>query len=96
MAGESIEEDGPPDDIGHFALGSLGDALDMFTMRGWDLADAEVVFQDQIFDQKPDTVPAGESLVWALAKATRRYGSALRYPGEDDVYEKPKLDKLGL
>jgi peptidoglycan/xylan/chitin deacetylase (PgdA/CDA1 family) len=74
----------------------LGDALDMFTMRGWDLADAEVVFQDKIFDEKPDIVPAGESLVWALAKATRRYGSALRYPGEDDVYEKPKLDKLGL
>jgi hypothetical protein len=41
-------------------------------------------------------VPAGESLLWALAKETGKFDSLLRYPGEDDVYEKPKLDRLGL
>jgi peptidoglycan-N-acetylglucosamine deacetylase len=74
----------------------LGDALDMFHMRGWQLVDAEHAFQDEVFTRQPDTVPAGESLVWALAKETGRYDSMLRYPGEDDVYEKPKLDALGL
>ena len=42
------------------------------------------------------TAPAGESLVWALAKETGKFESILRYPGEDDVYEKAALDKLGL
>jgi peptidoglycan-N-acetylglucosamine deacetylase len=74
----------------------LSDAMDMFHMRGWQLVDAEGAFQDEVFMRQPDTVPAGESLVWALAKETGRYDSALRYPGEDDVYEKPKLDALGL
>jgi peptidoglycan/xylan/chitin deacetylase (PgdA/CDA1 family) len=74
----------------------LGDAMDMFHMRGWQLVDAERAFQDEVFMRQPDTVPAGESLVWALAKETGRYDSVLRYPGEDDVYEKPKLDALGL
>jgi len=74
----------------------LGDAMDLFQMRGWQLVDAEGAFQDEVFARQPDTVPAGESLVWALAKETGRYDSVLRYPGEDDVYEKPKLDALGL
>jgi peptidoglycan/xylan/chitin deacetylase (PgdA/CDA1 family) len=74
----------------------LDDAMDMFRRRGWQLVDAERAFQDEVFTRQPDTAPAGESLVWALAKETGRYDSVLRYPGEDDVYEKPKLDKLGL
>jgi peptidoglycan/xylan/chitin deacetylase (PgdA/CDA1 family) len=74
----------------------MGDVLDMFRMRGWQFVDAERAFEDDVFRMEPDTVPAGESLVWALAKATGRYDSVLRYPGEDDVYEKPKLDALGL
>jgi peptidoglycan/xylan/chitin deacetylase (PgdA/CDA1 family) len=74
----------------------LGDVMDMFRTRGWQFVDAERAFQDEVFARQPDTVPAGESLVWALAKETGRYDSVLRYPGEDDVYEKPKLDALGL
>ncbi len=74
----------------------LNDVMDMFRTRGWQFVDAERAFQDEVFTRQPDTVPAGESLVWALAKETGRYDSVLRYPGEDDVYEKPKLDALGL
>ena len=74
----------------------LGDVMDMFQKRGWQLVDADRAFEDEVFTRQPDTVPAGESLVWALAKETGRYDSKLRYPGEDDVYEKPILDKLGL
>ena len=72
----------------------LGDALAMFRGRGWDVISAEEAYQDSVFSRQPQTVPAGESLLWALAKETGRF--ELRYPGEDDVYEKPILDKLGL
>lgn len=32
----------------------------------------------------------------ALAKEAGGFESELRYPGEDDVYENPKMDALGL
>ena len=74
----------------------LGDLLAMFARRGWRVVDAEEAFADPVFQRLPDTAPAGESLVWALAKETGRFEGRLRYPGEDDVYEKPILDRLGL
>ena len=74
----------------------LGDLLQMFKRRGWEVIDAEYAFSDPVFGREPQTAPAGESLVWALAKETGRFDAELRYPGEDEVYEKPLLDKLGL
>lgn len=74
----------------------LADALTMFRKRGWDLIPAEAAFQDPVFQRQPQTLPAGESLVWALAKDTGRFDAILRYPGEDDIYEKPILDGLRL
>jgi hypothetical protein len=74
----------------------LTDLLAMFQAKGWGIVDAEEAFMDPVFLRQPDTAPAGESLIWALAKETRRFDGRLRYPGEDDVYEKPALDRLGL
>ena len=74
----------------------LADLLNMFHKRGWRIANAEQAFRDPVFQRAPKTVPAGESLVWALAKESGKFEDVLRYPGEDDVYEKPKLDRLGL
>jgi hypothetical protein len=74
----------------------LGDVMDALAARGWRLVDAEDAYRDPVFASEPQIAPAGESLVWALAKETSRYGAELRYPGEDDVYEKPKLDALNL
>ena len=74
----------------------LTDLLTMFQSRGWGIIDAEEAFMDPVFLRQPDTVPAGESLLWALAKETGKFDGRLRYPGEDDVYEKPLLDRLGL
>jgi len=74
----------------------LADLLAMFRSSGWDVIDAEEAFADPVFTRQPDTVPAGESLIWALAKETGRFDGRLRYPGEDDVYEKPVLDRLRL
>jgi peptidoglycan-N-acetylglucosamine deacetylase len=74
----------------------LGDLLAMFRSRGWGVIDAEEAFSDPVFTRRPDTAPAGESLIWALAKETGKFEERLRYPGEDDVYEKPLLDRLQL
>jgi hypothetical protein len=74
----------------------LEDILAGFSDMGWQWTDAKRAFDDPIFKKQPQILPAGESLVWALAKETGRYDEKLRYPGEDDRYEKPKMDALGL
>jgi peptidoglycan/xylan/chitin deacetylase (PgdA/CDA1 family) len=74
----------------------LPDVMNAFEAAGWQWIDASFAFEDPVFLSQPKTVPAGESLVWALAKETGRFEGRLRYPGEDDVYEKPKMDAPGL
>jgi len=74
----------------------LSDALDGLASRGWTFISAEEAYADPVFASEPQIAPAGESLVWALAKETGRFERELRYPGEDDVYEAPKLTKLDL
>jgi peptidoglycan/xylan/chitin deacetylase (PgdA/CDA1 family) len=72
----------------------VGDVIRMFRDRGWTLVDAEVAFHDPVYALRPDTLPAGESILWSLARQQGVPG--LRYPAEDDVYEKPLLDRLRL
>lgn len=74
----------------------LEDVVRAFSDKGWEWIDAHRAFDDPVFKRQPQTLPAGESLVWALAKETGRFDNRLRYPGEDNVYEKPKMDSLGL
>jgi len=72
----------------------LRDVIQMFRDRGWTIIDSETAFQDPVYAMRPNILPAGESILWALAKQQGVPG--LRYPGEDDVYEKPILDRLNL
>ena len=74
----------------------LGDALGMFQSKGWRLINAQDAFTDSVFSAEPNILPAGESIIWALAKESGKFNDVLRYPGEDGDYEKPKMDKLGL
>ncbi|UCB53613.1 MAG: polysaccharide deacetylase family protein [Candidatus Zixiibacteriota bacterium] len=74
----------------------LGDLLNMFDRRGWQLIDAGEAFKDPVFSARPDIIPAGESILWALAKETGKSEGHLRYPGEDGQYEKDEMDQLGL
>src|SRR5262245_11044241 len=74
----------------------LGDLLTMFERKGWKLIDAAEAFTDPVFAAEPKILPAGESILWALAKESGKFDRDLRYPGEDSVYEKPKMDRLGL
>lgn len=72
----------------------LNDLIDMFKSKGWKVIDAAEAFSDPVYNSQPANVPAGESLIWALAK--EKGNKTLRYPAESDVYEKAEMDKLGL
>ena len=74
----------------------LDDGLAMFRERGWRLTDAATAFRQPEMQVSYATLPAGQSLMWAAAKASGRFEGKLRYPGEDDTYEKPRMDALGL
>ena len=67
-----------------------------FRKHGWKPVDAEFAYEDKVYDEQPKILPAGESLIWALAKESGKFEKDLRYPGEDDVYENPRMDALHL
>jgi hypothetical protein len=74
----------------------LSDLLQMYTQRGWRLIDAATAFEDPIFASEPDILPAGESILWAMAKESGKVDAVLRYPAEDEGYERKRMDELGL
>ena len=74
----------------------LDDLLQMFEKKGWKLINAGQAFKDPVFKNFPNVVPAGESIIWSLAKESGKFEGELRYPAEDERYEKEKMDKLGL
>ena len=74
----------------------LGDLIEMFKSKGWQPIDAEAAFADPVFSAEPNIVPAGESIVWSLAKEKGTIAKSLRYPAEDSGYENARMDKLGL
>jgi len=83
----------------HFSLLNglfLGDLIEMLKSKGWQLIDAKEAFTDPIFRAEPNTLPAGESIVWALAKEKGAITKSLRYPAEDGDYETARMNKLGL
>ncbi|MBD0255809.1 MAG: polysaccharide deacetylase family protein [Cytophagales bacterium] len=74
----------------------VDDLIKMFKEKGWEVIDASEAYKDEIYQKAPQTLPAGESLIWALAKETGKYEHQLRYPAEDSEYEEKKMDQLGL
>jgi peptidoglycan/xylan/chitin deacetylase (PgdA/CDA1 family) len=74
----------------------LDDLIKHFEANGWDVIDADKAYQDKIYQEVPNTIPAGESLIWALARQSGKFEKILRYPAEDGEYERPLMDKLGL
>lgn len=74
----------------------LDDLIQHFKDNGWEVINADTAYKDEIYGEEPDHVPAGESLIWALAKKSGKFEKVLRYPAEDEKYEKPLMDQLGL
>lgn len=74
----------------------LGDLIKAFQDEGWQTINASDALTDDVYKMIPDIVPAGESIIWGLAKETGKYDDILRSPGEDSRYEEEKLNRLGL
>ncbi len=74
----------------------LQDLMRMFEKKGWNIVSSHEAFRDPVFKLEPNILPAGESIVWSVAKETGQYKHILRYPAEDGEYEKAEMDKLGL
>jgi peptidoglycan-N-acetylglucosamine deacetylase len=72
----------------------LGDVLAQYRKFGWKPIDAEEAYADPVFDREPDVLPAGDSLVLALA--VQKGMTRPRWPSEDGSYEAPHMDRLGL
>jgi peptidoglycan/xylan/chitin deacetylase (PgdA/CDA1 family) len=74
----------------------LNDVIQMLKGKGWQPIDAEEAFTDSVFVAQPNVLPAGESIIWSIAKENGTIAKTLRYPAEDAMYEKKRMDKLGL
>lgn len=72
----------------------LQDAIDAFKQQHWQVIDANTAFRDSLYQMQANTLPAGESILWALAR--QRGIQGLRYPAEDSVYEEPQLRQMDL
>jgi peptidoglycan-N-acetylglucosamine deacetylase len=70
----------------------LEDLIQALTAQGWTFQNTSEVYQDDdIYLEAPNISPAGESLIWALAKESGKYEKILRYPAEDGEYERERL-----
>lgn len=74
----------------------LKSLIKRFESEGWEVIDAIEAYKDLIYESSPNVEPAGESLIWSLAKESGQFENKLRYPAEDSRYEKDKMDRLGL
>jgi peptidoglycan/xylan/chitin deacetylase (PgdA/CDA1 family) len=73
---------------------TLPEVIEAFRNKGWHFVSAKSALEDPLYAMQPDTVPAGSSIVWALAR--QRGVEDLREPAEDARYERVILRKLGL
>jgi peptidoglycan/xylan/chitin deacetylase (PgdA/CDA1 family) len=73
---------------------TLPAVIEGFRAKGWHFVAARTAFEDPLYRMQPDTLPAGESIIWALAR--QRGTEGLRYPAEDAAYERPLLQRQGI
>lgn len=72
----------------------LADVIQAFQQQGWQFISPEQAYTDSIYHLDLQVLPAGESVIWSIAKIYAVEG--LRYPAEDSVYEADHLAKFGL
>lgn len=73
---------------------ALPEVIEAFRNKGWHFVAARTAYEDPLFAMQPMVLPAGGSIVWALAR--ERGTGSLRQPPEDAAYERPRLQRLGL
>ncbi|RKG34670.1 polysaccharide deacetylase family protein [Acinetobacter tianfuensis] len=72
----------------------LTDAVRSFQQHGWDFISAKQALQDPLYQQTSQNLPAGESIIWSIAKT--QGNTSLRYPAEDAPYETDNLERFNL
>ncbi|RLZ10002.1 polysaccharide deacetylase [Acinetobacter sp. 2JN-4] len=72
----------------------LDDVITAFKQHGWQLIDSEKAYTDPLYQRTSMVLPAGESIVWSLAKQQGHI--KLRYPAEDSPYEQDNLKRFDL
>ena len=73
---------------------ALPEVIEAFRNKGWHFVATRTAFEDALYTMQPMTLPAGENIIWALAK--ERGVDGLRDPPEDAAYERPLLQRQGL
>ena len=72
----------------------INDLIQLFKTNGWLITTPTEAYSDPIVKISPKVLPAGESLLWSIAKESGKYESILRYPAEDEQYEKALIDAI--
>ncbi|HMQ70209.1 MAG TPA: polysaccharide deacetylase family protein [Ignavibacteria bacterium] len=72
----------------------LEDLIQTFKNNDWRIISSDEAWTDPVYSEYPDILPAGESIIWALAKETGKYDGILRYPGEDSEYEEVRFREV--
>ncbi|MDA0696240.1 MAG: polysaccharide deacetylase family protein [Proteobacteria bacterium] len=72
----------------------LNDAIQAFQAHDWQLIDSEQAYSDALYQKHAKILPAGESIIWSLAKQKGHVN--LRYPAEDAPYEQENLKRFEL
>ena len=99
LAQKTLGRSVPHTILTHFTLLNglfLDDLIGMFKSKGWEWIDAEKALSDPVFSKRPNILPAGQSIVWALAKENGTIPMSQRYPAEDGDIELARIKKAGL
>lgn len=67
----------------------LAEVIQAFKAQNWHIISTQKAFKDPLYQMQAQHLPAGESLVWSLAKDQGLEN--LRYPAEDAPYEMDRL-----
>ncbi len=74
----------------------LGDVIEMFKSKGWQFVSPVDAMADPVFSATPNILPAGNSILWALAKEKGMAEISGRVPELDGDMVVEKMKKLGL
>jgi hypothetical protein len=73
---------------------ALPEVIEALRNKGWHFVSARTAYDDPLYAMQPMALPAGGSIVWALAR--ERGTDGLRDPAEDAAYERALLRQQGL
>ena len=75
----------------------LDDLIQYFKEHGWNVIDATEAYQDEIYQTVTKVIPAGESLIWSMAKQTGKIlKTSYDIQRKMESTRRDGMDRLGL